>query len=242
MQRDVIPSNLLTNPNWWAAYLHETVARGLIGGDDEGRDPYELLNPVLGSTCEEANALWTELLERPAYWPQFILSLQGGHALSVTFFGGPRFDIEYRYGAPAGESVLLACQGPSFTLGGLRWPEVESVLADNPQVGELASLLLAQAVSVSSNEISSAENRIGAALRVAGRGSEPPEVLAETIVNGMRVGANSWRFDVQLGWVSKNWRLWRCPERYRRGLSGLSEGSFLLFREFTENLGLNPSQ
>jgi hypothetical protein len=234
----ILPGKFIENVNWWAGHLHEAVARGI---EEQDLQPSGLLHPVFGSTTQGINDVfaWAQG-EELGYWPQVYLGLPGGHVLSVVYFGKPRYDIEYRYGSPEGFTVLLACDGPNFMLGGLRWPEVRAVACNSPGLASRATLLLAPATSVSEGEEEDAYAHLSEALATFGGDASQIDCLTHTLIQGMRSSSGSWRFDARLGWISTDVYNWRCPQRPDRQLTPIGSECFAALRAFTESLGLNP--
>jgi hypothetical protein len=229
---------LFSKAEFWACHLLEAGARG--AGEDR-RWP-KVLNDALGTSDDARNAFWTDVMmmeDAIGDWPHLAFSLGDGHGVAVTYFGNPRYDVEYRYSAPSGETVLLAVDGPSFMLHGLRWEEVQVLARALPQCAAQAILLLAPAASVSTRLRKAAANDVAAALQALGFASPAVRPFAEFVVKGVTTGSN-WGFEPDRGWVLPERNCWRSTVRRSAGLVGLSDAQFAALKEFTEQLGLNP--
>jgi hypothetical protein len=230
------PTNFLGDPNWWPSHLHETVASGADG--DCGPYLYEAFN----TTIEDMNHFWTEVLQMDkalGSWPQIHIGLPRGHVLSVVYFGTPRYSVEYRYGTPSGESILLSEQGLEPTPPGFRWVEVKAISSLVPHISPLALLVLAPAASVSTQEEDQAKMEIHWALTQLGYSSAACIDLAGAVARGLHTDME-WMFDESYGWVTYRKYSMRCPTQPLQGLEGLSQSDFQALKKFTNELCLNP--
>jgi hypothetical protein len=235
-----LPGRFLDSPSWWSCHLHEAVARGAA----ERFVPSDLLNKAFGTTDDRSSRFWKETLsldDEHGYWPQVHIGLPGGHVVSIIYFGNPRYDVEYRYCTPEGDSYLLAVEGPNFMLPGFRWQEVRAIASMAPRLGPMALLLLLPAASLSVGEEADARSEIEKAISELGFSSRACSHLASTLAQGLRHADEYWSFDEGLGWVSVDEHCWRCPARPARGLIGLSQDGFSALKRLTGALGVNPS-
>ena len=229
--------NFLKDPNWWFGHLHEAAARG--AGDDEDYD--ELLQKVFGVTLQDNNRFWKETImmeEENGFWSQIHIGLPKRHVISVIYFGFPRYDVEYRYSSPLGESVLFALEGGHSVLPGLRWAEVKAVASLVPDIAPSVLLLLTPVANVSANEEKTAKMEINQALFQLGFSSPASIKLAEMLVRGIRLKID-WFYDESYGWVTNYPKCWRCSPRSQYRLKNIPERFFFVLKNFTDYLGLN---
>lgn len=233
-----LPAKFTEDPNWWACHLHEAAA---CGTDDNG-DCVSYLNAVFGTTLESINRFWKDTMEMDqenGYWPQLHIGLPHGHVVSVIYFGTPRYDVEYRYNSPEGESILLAVQGPNGMLPGLRWTEVKAISSLVPHIKPLTLLALTPAACVSIQEAPRANREIKQALSKLGYSSAAATELAAILAKGLQYEMK-WAFENSYGWVTEEKNCWRCPMRDQYGLTSMAYGNFIALKRFTEAIGLNP--
>jgi len=222
--------------NWWYGHLHEMAARGRA----EEYDYTSLLEKVFKVTDEGITRYWKDIMNMEnefGYYPQIHFGLPEGHVVSVVCSGTPRYDVQYRYGAPTGESYLVAVEDGQNVLPGFRWAEVKAISSFVPHIANLALLSLLPAADVSADEKTEAESEIQRALIELGFDSPDTKPLAELLVESISYNID-WFYDESYGWITNDRSCWRRPNCNEKAL--LSPMDFFpAFRDFTGFLKLN---
>ena len=232
------PKNFLHDQNnWWFGHLHETAARGR--GEDYNYN--SLLEKVFKVTNQDYSRYWKYTMNMDnefGHYPQIHFGLPEGHVVSVVYSGNPRYDVEYRYGAPTGESYLIAVEDSSNVLPGFRWAEVKAISSLVPHIANLALLSLLPAADVSANEKTEAESEIQSALIELGFDSPDTRQLAELLVESVSSNSDYWFYDESYGWTTND-KTWRDLNRNENGWTSQQIQFFSAFKDFTGLLKLN---
>jgi hypothetical protein len=233
--------------NWWYCHLYKTVTRGC----DEDYDYNSLLEKVFKVTEEDSNRYWRDTMNMNneyGCYPQIHFGLPEGHVVSVVYWGEPRYEVQYRYGTPTGESYLIAAEdAQGGVLPGFRWAEVKAISSLVPHISNLALLSLLPAADVSADEKTEAESEIQRALIELGFDSPDTKQLAERLVDSLHSKSDYWFYDESYGWITNDNTCWRHVNRNETGLTSqelefLSPPEFFSdFKNFTGFLKLNKS-
>lgn len=226
----LLADRILRSKCWWPTHLAESATAG-----DGDTDDY--LFEAFGVNAKKMSTFWRRDLnldDSDGQWPQFNLLIPG-HALSVVYFGDPRYEIEYRHTGQTGVATTWALCGGNFMLPGFRWNEIEtfSRLAQVPE--DLALLLLLPAADIPHRDRNRARKRILGCFETQGISKPKIERFAADLVDGLTY-KSTWHFDPEFGWLTDNAYCWRCRDRVAKGLLIPPDSCFYELKAMTDYL------